>query len=248
MVRSKGSPPVERAPVAVARRCLIAMHDSDDRGADKAGLHPDGAQVGAVVSASAAAYNWPGVRRACARLATRAGPLMTGGSTGPIARHSGRARTMRSIRTLALAGALGVAALVAGAAGAEELRLAHWVPPQHPLQPTGLVPWGQSIAAASDGRLTITIFPAQQLGAAADHYDMARDGIADITLRQSRLSGGALPDHRARRDPVLLHQRQRRLEGARCLVPRLCRAGDGRRQVLHGVRCTRPAPSTRRTS
>ena len=102
---------------------------------------------------------------------------------------------MSSIRFGALAGAIGIA--LAGAAGAEELRLAHWVPPQHPLQPTGLVPWGESITAASEGRLTITIFPAQQLGAAADHYDMARDGIADITYVN--------PGYQAGRFPIIAH-------------------------------------------
>jgi TRAP-type C4-dicarboxylate transport system substrate-binding protein len=102
---------------------------------------------------------------------------------------------MRSIRIGAFAGAISIA--LATPAGAEELRLAHWVPPQHPLQPTGLVPWGQSITAASDGRLTITIFPAQQLGAAADHYDMARDGIADIAYVN--------PGYQAGRFPIIAH-------------------------------------------
>ena len=71
---------------------------------------------------------------------------------------------MRSIRTIALAGAFGVAALMAGGALAEDLRLAHWIPAQHPLQVTGLEPWAASIAEASDGRLSVTIFSAQQLG------------------------------------------------------------------------------------
>ena len=102
---------------------------------------------------------------------------------------------MRSIRIVALAGAL--AAVVAAAAAAEDLRLAHWVPAQHPLQPTGLEPWARSIAEASDGRLDITIFPAQQLGAAPDHYDMARDGIADIAFVN--------PGYQAGRFPIIAH-------------------------------------------
>ena len=102
---------------------------------------------------------------------------------------------MTSIRTVALAGAL--AAVVAADAIAEDLRLAHWVPAQHPLQPTGLEPWAASIAEASDGRLDITIFPAQQLGAAPDHYDMARDGIADISFVN--------PGYQAGRFPIIAH-------------------------------------------
>ena len=74
-------------------------------------------------------------------------------------------------------------ALSAGMAQAQEVtfRLAHWVPPTHPIQTLGIEPWVESIKEASNGRIDITIFPAQQLGAAPDHYDMARDGIADIT-------------------------------------------------------------------
>jgi TRAP-type C4-dicarboxylate transport system substrate-binding protein len=64
----------------------------------------------------------------------------------------------KGINIIALAGAPGAAALMAGDAAAEDLRLSHWVPAQHPLQPTGLEPWAQSIAEASDGRLTIAIF------------------------------------------------------------------------------------------
>jgi TRAP-type transport system periplasmic protein len=104
---------------------------------------------------------------------------------------------MRSIRTIALVGALAAAAIMAAGARAQDLRLAHWVPAQHPLQVTGLEPWAASIAAASDGRLNVTIFPAQQLGAAPDHYDMARDGIADIAFVN--------PGYQAGRFPVIAH-------------------------------------------
>lgn len=74
-----------------------------------------------------------------------------------------------------------------------ELRLSHWVPPTHPLQPTGFEPWIKSIGEASGGRINITIFPAQQLGAAPDHYDMARDGIADITFVSPGYQAGRFP-------------------------------------------------------
>jgi TRAP-type mannitol/chloroaromatic compound transport system substrate-binding protein len=118
---------------------------------------------------------------------------------GPIAgeRRGREVETMSSIRMVALAGMIAGSALVAGGALAEDLRLAHWVPAQHPLQPTGLEPWAASIAAASNGRLNITIFPAQQLGAAPDHYDMARDGIADIAFVN--------PGYQAGRFPIIAH-------------------------------------------
>ncbi len=58
------------------------------------------------------------------------------------------------------------------------LKLSHWVPPSHPLQ-TAIADWAADIEKQSGGTITSTIFPAEQLGKAFDHYDMARDGIAD---------------------------------------------------------------------
>lgn len=86
------------------------------------------------------------------------------------------------------------AALWAGGAQADvTLRLAHWVPAQHAVQTTGFEPWAESIREASDGRITIEIYPAQQLGAAANHYDMARDGIADIAYVNPGYQPGRFP-------------------------------------------------------
>jgi TRAP-type mannitol/chloroaromatic compound transport system substrate-binding protein len=60
-----------------------------------------------------------------------------------------------------------------------DLKLSHWVPPTHPLQ-KAMEDWGQSLEKASNGTIKFKIFPSQQLGKAFDHYDMARDGIADL--------------------------------------------------------------------
>lgn len=104
---------------------------------------------------------------------------------------------MKSLTTTALAA--GALCLAAGStfAAEVELRLAHWVPAKHPIQSVGLEPWAKSIAEASNGRINITFFPAQQLGAAPDHYDMARDGIADITHIN--------PGYQAGRFPIIAH-------------------------------------------
>jgi TRAP-type C4-dicarboxylate transport system substrate-binding protein len=93
-----------------------------------------------------------------------------------------------------LAGAT-IATVSAAAATAQDvtLRLSHWVPPTHPIQTLGIEPWVQSLSEASDGRIDVTIFPAQQLGAAPDHYDMARDGIADITYTNPGYQAGRFP-------------------------------------------------------
>jgi TRAP-type C4-dicarboxylate transport system substrate-binding protein len=54
-----------------------------------------------------------------------------------------------------------------------QLKFSHWVPPTHPMH-AAAVAWAESIDKASNGSVKITIFPAQQLGKAFDHYNMAR--------------------------------------------------------------------------
>jgi len=88
--------------------------------------------------------------------------------------------------------AMGLAA-PAAAESKVELKLAFWVPAKHPLHPTGFVPWGESITKASGGSITFAYFPSQQLGKAKDHYDMARDGIADITFVNPGYTPGRFP-------------------------------------------------------
>jgi len=105
----------------------------------------------------------------------------------------------RTITAIALAAGISHAA----SAAEVELSLAHWVPPTHPLQVLGMEPWAKSISDASNGRIQITIFPAQQLGAAADHYDMARDGIADISFINPGYQPGRFPIMSAAELPFL---------------------------------------------
>ena len=98
------------------------------------------------------------------------------------------------VRTFALTGAILFGSMVE--AGAQdrtfELRLSHWVPASHPLQ-KALADWGASVERASKGTLKYNIYPAQQLGKAFDHYDMARDGIADLTFVNPGYQPGRFP-------------------------------------------------------
>src|SRR6266540_4599739 len=73
-----------------------------------------------------------------------------------------------------------------------ELKLSHWVPPTHPLQ-KAMEDWGSSIEKASNGTIKYKIFPSQQLGKAFDHYDMAKDGIADVTYISPGYQPGRFP-------------------------------------------------------
>jgi TRAP-type C4-dicarboxylate transport system substrate-binding protein len=104
---------------------------------------------------------------------------------------------MRRLRPLTLGGVamLGLV-LSIGAAAAEdktiELKLSHWVPPSHPLQ-KAMEEWGASIEKDSGGTIKYKVYPAQQLGKAFDHYDMARDGIADVTYVSPGYQPGRFP-------------------------------------------------------
>jgi TRAP-type C4-dicarboxylate transport system substrate-binding protein len=84
-----------------------------------------------------------------------------------------------------------------------ELKLSHWVPPSHPLQ-KALEDWGASVEKASGGTIKYKVFPAQQLGKAFDHYDMARDGIADLTYVNPGYQPGRFPVIAAGELPFLM--------------------------------------------
>ena len=73
-----------------------------------------------------------------------------------------------------------------------ELKLSHWVPASHPLQ-KALEDWGAAVEKESGGTIKSKVFPAQQLGKAFDHYDMARDGIADVTYINPGYQPGRFP-------------------------------------------------------
>src|SRR3954464_14036232 len=73
-----------------------------------------------------------------------------------------------------------------------ELKLSHWVPASHPLQ-KALEDWGTAVEKESGGTVKSKVFPAQQLGKAFDHYDMARDGIADVTYINPGYQPGRFP-------------------------------------------------------
>ncbi|HKU96031.1 MAG TPA: TRAP transporter substrate-binding protein [Vineibacter sp.] len=98
---------------------------------------------------------------------------------------------IRAITLCALA-ALGFGSAAVAQDKAVELRISHWVPPSHPLH-KAMEDWGASIEKASGGTIKSKVYPAQQLGKAFDHYDMARDGIADVTYINPGYQPGRFP-------------------------------------------------------
>src|SRR5579871_2498667 len=84
-----------------------------------------------------------------------------------------------------------------------DLKISHWVPASHPLQ-KAMEDWAAAVEKASGGTIKSHVFPAQQLGKAFDHYDMARDGIADLTYVNPGYQPGRFPVIGAGELPFLL--------------------------------------------
>ena len=100
------------------------------------------------------------------------------------------------LRSWAVATALAASLFPTAPASAQDkpvqLRFSHWVPPSHPMH-AAAVAWVESIDKASNGTIKISIYPAQQLGKAFDHYNMARDAIVDISHVNPGYEPGRFP-------------------------------------------------------
>lgn len=100
-----------------------------------------------------------------------------------------------------------LAVLIAGPALAQDktvqLKMSSWVPPAHPLNPA-LKAWADDIEKETGGTVKATLFPSEQLGKAFDHYDMARDGIADFAYVNPGYQPGRFPIIAAAELPFLI--------------------------------------------
>lgn len=82
---------------------------------------------------------------------------------------------------MSMALALGLAS--GGAATAEELSVATFIPPQHHINSYFFKWFGEEVAKRSDGSLTIKVYPAGQLGAGpVQQYKRVVEGVADIAF------------------------------------------------------------------
>ena len=88
------------------------------------------------------------------------------------------------------------------------LRLHHFLPAVSNVHCFFLQPWAQKVAAESNNRLRIQIFPSMQLGGAPQQlYDQARDGVADITWTLPGTTPGRFPRIEVFELPFVAHQR-----------------------------------------
>ena len=85
----------------------------------------------------------------------------------------------RFTRTLTAA----VFASMATAAGAQELSLAYFMGPKHPMNAGMFTPFAEQISAATNGELTVRQFPGGALNSSPPkQYSIMLDGVADITF------------------------------------------------------------------
>lgn len=110
---------------------------------------------------------------------------------------------LRILAGAVAAAALGFSAPVQAQDKPVEWKLSHYLPGTHPL-PQAFARWAESIGKASGGTLKVTPYPAEQLGKAFDQYNMARDGIAEITLMSPGYTPGRFPIGEATALPFLI--------------------------------------------
>ncbi len=60
------------------------------------------------------------------------------------------------------------------------LALSSWLPPRHPIVVNAIKPWAEKVEEVTEGRVSVRVL-GKPLGSPPAHFDMARDGIADIT-------------------------------------------------------------------
>lgn len=94
---------------------------------------------------------------------------------------------METRRRLMLGSLAMSAAVLAGgtrpavAAGPVELAFSSWVPPTHVLMKDFMVPWGQEVEKATDGRVKIRFLP-KPVTNPQGHRDAVRNGVADLAF------------------------------------------------------------------
>ena len=93
--------------------------------------------------------------------------------------------TLRALLATALVAGTGalattLASTATVAAQEVDLVMSSWLPPRHPIVVNAFEPWAEEIEAVTDGRVTVRIL-GKPAGAPPAHFDMARDGVADIT-------------------------------------------------------------------
>lgn len=88
---------------------------------------------------------------------------------------------MRNLILALTATAIGI--LTVTSASSSEIKLSHFMSPNHPFHGMIFEWWGNKVKDASNGDVTIRIFPAGELGAGpVEQYSRAVDGVTDVSF------------------------------------------------------------------
>ena len=74
-----------------------------------------------------------------------------------------------------------------------ELKLASLVPPVHTMNRSIITPWIKEVEQRTQGRVKVSIFPAETLGKARDDYDLAARGVAEVAEFVHAYTPGRFP-------------------------------------------------------
>jgi TRAP-type transport system periplasmic protein len=130
------------------------------------------------------------VARASQRLAPDHGPKQAARPTRDLTPPEQRGRLIRRVLALSTIAWLGLAPCAA--AQSIELRVSHFMPPNHTFQKE-LLRWADELDKASGGRLKLRIYPASQLGPIQRQFDLVRSGVADIAVSIHGATPGRYP-------------------------------------------------------
>ncbi|MEC7762132.1 MAG: TRAP transporter substrate-binding protein [Pseudomonadota bacterium] len=100
-------------------------------------------------------------------------------------------RIRDGLTAVILGGAL-VALAVPAVAQDVVLRYSNWLPSGYPLHERAMKPWLEDIEKVTEGRVKVTISP-KVVGTVPGQYDVAADGLADITLFLPGYTPGRFP-------------------------------------------------------
>lgn len=94
---------------------------------------------------------------------------------------------------LALLIGMALAAAQPAAAAPLEIKFATQNPTAAWIHPNGYVPWAKKMEEATEGRLKVTIYPAQTLGKGEAFYDLVKTGVADMAFAMPISTPGMFP-------------------------------------------------------
>jgi len=87
---------------------------------------------------------------------------------------------VKRVSTVASVGAVALLAISASVRAETQLVMSSWLPAKHPIVVNAMKPWAREISKVTEGRVKVRVL-AKPVGPPPAHFDLAADGVADIT-------------------------------------------------------------------